>query len=301
VLLRTAANYLAVVQGDELLAVERRNLELAERRRTQAQAFYEAGEVTRVDVLRADADTKAVQRAIAAAEQSRENAVSRLREALALDLAPGGTLRVESPQLSFPKLPDAGTLVLEAQANRTEIRQAEIVLEINQIEVAKQRAARLPTVRGELSFINQASNFPAERYGALAVNLTLPIWDSGEIASRVRTAEERRRQAEISLEENKRAVREDVLRALLDLQTAERSLALARDQLAAAEAQYQQTFELYRAQEATALDLQAGESSLASARRAVVTESLNRDLAELNVWSATGILKNTILSEEVKP
>jgi len=301
VLLGTATFYLAVVQGDELLAVERQNLELAERRRAQAQAFYEAGEVTRVDVLSADADTKAAQRAIASAEQIRGTAVSRLREALALDLAPGGTLQVQDPKLTFPKLPDAETLVREAQANRSEVRQAEYTVEINQLEVAKQRAARLPTVRGELSFFNQASNFPAERYGAFTVNLTLPIWDSGEIASRVNTAEERRRQAEITLEENKRAVREDVLEALLDLQTAEKSLALARDQLAAAEAEHQQTFELYRAQEATSLDLQAAESSLVAARRAVVTESLNRDLAELNVWSAVGTLKNTILSEEVKP
>ncbi len=301
VLLGTATFYLAIVQGDELLTVERQNLELAERRRAQAQAFYEAGEVTRVDVLSADADTKAAQRAIASAEQIRETAVSRLRETLALDLAPGGSLQVQDPKLTFPKLPEAETLVREAQANRSEVRQAEIVLEINRLEVAKQRAARLPTVSGELSFINQASNFPAERYGAFSVNLTLPIWDSGEIASRVRTAEERRRQAEITLEENKRAVREDVLEALLDLRTAERSLALAHDQLAAAEAEHQQTFELYRAQEATSLDLQAAEGSLVAARRAVVTESLSRDLAELNVWSAVGTLKNTILSEEVKP
>lgn len=301
VLLGTATFYLAIVQGDELLAVERQNLELAERRRAQAQAFYEAGEVTRVDVLSADADTKAALRAIASAEQIRETAVSRLRETLALDLAPGGTLQVQDPKLTFPKLPDAETLVREAQANRSEVRQADIVLEINRLEVAKQKAARLPTVSGELSFFNQASNFPAERYGAFTVNLTLPIWDSGEIASRVRTAEERRRQAEITLEESKRAVREDVLEALLDLQTAEKSLALARDQLAAAEAEHQQTFELYRAQEATSLDLQAAESSLVAARRAVVTESLSRDLAELNVWSAVGTLKNTILSEEVKP
>ncbi|HEX6904778.1 MAG TPA: TolC family protein [Thermoanaerobaculia bacterium] len=301
VLLGTATFYLAVVQGDELLAVERQNLELAERRRAQAQAFYEAGEVTRVDVLSADADTKAAQRAIASAEQVRGTAVSRLREALALDLAPGGSFQVQDPKLTFPRLPDAETLVREAQANRPEVRQAELTVEINRLEVAKQKAARLPTVRGELSFFNQASNFPAERYGAFTVNLTLPIWDSGEIASRVRTAEERRRQAEITLEENKRAVREDVLEALLDLQTAETSLALARDQLAAAEAEHQQTFELYRAQEATSLDLQAAESSLVAARRAVVTESLSRDLAELSVWSATGTLKNTILSEEVKP
>ncbi|HEX6861436.1 MAG TPA: TolC family protein, partial [Thermoanaerobaculia bacterium] len=112
-------------------------------------------------------------------------------------------------------------------------------------------------------------------------------------------AREQETQARLTLEERKRAVREDVLQALLDLQTADKSLALAKEQLAAAEAEYNQSFELYRAQEATSLDLQSAESSLANARRAVVTDSLSRDLAEINVWSAVGTLKNTILSEEV--
>jgi outer membrane protein TolC len=117
----------------------------------------------------------------------------------------------------------------------------------------------------------------------------------------VAIAREQQRQAEIALGEARRQVREDVLQALLNLQTAEKDLALAKEQLAAAEAEYNQSFELYRAQEATSLDLQTSEASLASARRAVVNGTLNRDLAELNVWSAVGTLKNTILAEEGKP
>lgn len=301
VLLGTAADYLALVQGDALLEVERRNLELAQRRRAQAQAFYEAGEVTRVDVLRAETDMKAVERAIAVAEQNRGAAASRLRETLALDLTPGTGIAVRNPDLEFPPLPPAEELIAQAQANRPEVRQAELASEISRLEVAKQRAARLPVVRGEASWISQRANFPADQYGAFTINLNLPIWDSGAITSRVVAAREQETQARLTLEEQKRAVREDVLQALLDLQTAERSLALAREQLAAAEAEYNQSFELYRAQEATSLDLQSAESSLANARRAVVTDSLNRDLAEINVWSAVGTLKNTILSEEVEP
>lgn len=302
VLLGAASDYLAVVAADALLSVERGNLEVAGRRRKQSQAFYEAGEVTRVDVLRAETAMKAVERAIAAAEQNRETAASRLRLALALDNAPGETpgarLQVAAPKLDFPTLPAAEELVRQAQANRPEIKQAELALEINQLEVSKQRAARLPVVRAEASYISQRANFPADQYGTFSINLNLPIWDSGEITSRVVTAETRRQQAEIALAERKRAVREDVLQALLDLQTAEKSLALARDQLAAAEAEYSQSFELYRAQEATSLDLQAAESSLAEARRAVVASNLDRDLAELSVWSAVGTLKDLISPEE---
>ena len=93
-------------------------------------------------------------------------------------------------------------------------------------------------------------------------------------------------------------MREDVLQALLNVRTAEKSLALAKDQLAAAEAEYSQSFELYRAQEATSLDLQSAESSLAEARRAVVTSTLDRDRAELAVWYAAGTLKSLISPEE---
>lgn len=302
VLLGAASDYLAVVAADALLDVERGNLEVAGRRRKQSQAFYEAGEVTRVDILRAETDMKSVERAIAAAEQNRETAASRLRLALALDNAlgdtPGARLQVAAPKLDFPALPAAEELIRQAQARRPEVREAELALEINQLEVSKQRAARLPVVRAEASYISQRANFPADQYGTFSINLNLPIWDSGEITSRVVTAETRRQQAEIALAERKRAVREDVLQALLDLRTAEKSLALAKDQLAAAEAEYNQSFELYRAQEATSLDLQAAESSLAEARRVVVASNLNRDLSELSVWSAVGTLKNLIVAEE---
>ena len=42
VLLSTASDYLGIIQGEALVDVERKNLELAQRRRTEAQAFYQA-------------------------------------------------------------------------------------------------------------------------------------------------------------------------------------------------------------------------------------------------------------------
>jgi outer membrane protein len=297
VLLSTASNYLGVVQGQALADVEQRNVELAVRRRKQAQAFFEAGEQTKVGVLRADTDTKAAERALAAALQSRDLAASRLRLDLALDQLSPAPFQVASPELKFPPLPPAEELVARAEANHASVQQADLALQIAQLEISKQRAAYLPTVRAEGNVIKQRTSFPADQTAALSIKLTMPIFDSGEISSKVAVARERQRQAEIALGEAKRQVREDVLQALLDLKTSETDLALAREQLAAAEAEYSQSFELYRAQEATSLDLQTSEGSLASARRAVVNGTLNRDLAELNVWSAVGTLKNLILTQ----
>lgn len=297
VLLSTASDYLGIIQGEALVDVERKNLELAQRRRTQAQAFYEAGEQTRVSVLRAETDTKAAERALAAAAQNRDLASSRLRLDLALDEPVAPSLRVAAPDLKFPPLPPAEALVAQAQASHPAIQRADLALQIAQLETSKQRAARLPTVRAEGDVLRQRTSFPADQTAALTIRLTMPIFDSGEISAKVAVAREQQRQAEIALAEARRQVREDVLQALLNLQTAEKDLALAREQLAAAEAEYNQSFELYRAEEATSLDLQTSEAALASSRRAVANGTVNRDLAELNVWSAAGTLKTLILTE----
>jgi outer membrane protein len=297
VLLSTASNYLGIVQGDALMDVEQKNLALTRSRLKQAQAFYEAGEQTRVDVLRAETDQKASERALAAAMQSRDLSASRLRLNLALDEPPGAPLKVAAPDLKFPPLPAPEALIAQAQDNHPAVQRAALALQIAQLETSKQGAARLPTVRAEGDVLRQRTSFPADQTAALTIRLTMPIFDSGEISAKVAVAREQQRQAEIALAEARRQVREDVLQALLDLQTAEKDLALAKEQLAAAEAEYNQSFELYRAEEATSLDLQTSEAALASARRAVVNGTLSRDLSELNVWSAAGLLKKQILTE----
>ena len=129
----------------------------------------------------------------------------------------------------------------------------------------------------------------------------MPLLQSGEVEARVAQAKEREKQAQLALEDAQTGAREDVRKALIDLRTADTALGLAREQLGAAEAEYQQSFELYRAQEATSLDVASSVTALADARRAVAEETLNRDLAALRVWYAAGDLKPALgLTGETK-
>lgn len=292
-LLGVATDYLAVVEAEDLLVVEQRNLDLARRRRDQAQVFFDAGETTRVDVLRADADIKGVERRLATARQGREAAAGRLR----LDLALEAPLTVQPPGEFLPPLLAEAELIAAAQAVRPEIAQARTNLEIARLEVAKQKGARLPVVTADGAWVKQRAAFPTDQYGQLSVRLSVPIWDSGEIKSKVVIAEERRRQAELALQQALQAVGEEVHQALVSHDAAEANLQLAREQLAAAEAEYNQATELYRAQELTSLEAQSAETSLAEARRTVATSQLDRDVAELRVWAAAGTLKKTVLVE----
>jgi outer membrane protein len=290
ILLRVASSYLAVVNADRRVDVERRNIELAQRRREQATAFYDAGEVTRVDVLRAETAMKAAQRLLAAASQQREHAVAQLREDLDLD----GEIVVATPEHELPALPSESELVERATTSRPDVDIAENNLRIAELEVKKQRGFWLPTLRFEGGYLQQKTPFPAPTYSYGALRLSVPILQSGEVFARVAGAKSQEKQAALDLQTTKLTAREDVRRAFADLETAHTGLQLATEQLAAAQAEYEQAFDLYRAQEATSLDLASSEASLADARRAVAEETLNHDLAELRVWYAAGAMKEAV-------
>jgi outer membrane protein len=296
ILLRTSADYIQVVGGDALVKVEEQTLALARDRLREARDFFDAGETTRVDVLRAESAVKAAERRLALAHRDREAAAGQLRIDLNLD----GEFEVDEPSLALPARPDEALLLQQAAETRPEIKQAKSGLHVAELEVSKQKGAYLPTVTADAGYVWQKTSFPTDRYGYAALRFVVPIWQSGEIGSRVTLARERERQARLSLEEALRTVQEDVRRALLDLETATTSLALSEDQVRAAEAEYEQVADLYRSQEATSLDIQSSEANLNDARRAVVVSRLARLLSELGVYFAAGDLKSAVL-KEVQP
>jgi outer membrane protein len=300
VLLDASRQFLLALQAEALIDVERQNLELAQRRKEQATSLFEAGETTQVDVLRAEADIKAAERRVVEAERSREVAMSELRLALALDedfeiLAPVGGDR------AVPILPGEAELLDQAFRARPEVRQAEYTIETARLEVQKQRGAYYPVVTADAGYVRQATTFPRESYGFGAIRMTVPIYQGGEIQARVAIAEEREKQAQMVLEEVRRAVREDVQLAFVDLEATRTNLSLAQEQLRAAEAEYAQTSELYQNQELTSLDLQTSEAALTAARRGVATGELLVYAAEVHVWYVAGTLTEVALNQESTP
>jgi outer membrane protein len=290
ILLRVASSYLAVVNADRRVEVEQRNIELAQKRLDQAQAFFEAGEVTKVDVFRAETAMKASQRLAAAALQQREHAVAQLRSDLDLD----GPIEVVAPEHTMPPMPSESDLITRATTARPDIDIAENNLQVAKLEIEKQRGYWLPTVTFDGGYIQQKTPFPADKYSYGALRFNVPLFQAGEVPARIAGAKARAKQAELDLETAKLEAREDVRRALADLRSAETGLQLATEQLEAAQAEYDQAFDLYRAQEATSLDVSTSEASLADARRAVSEENLNRDLAELRVWYAAGAMRDAV-------
>jgi outer membrane protein len=292
--LRVIADYAAAVQAQALIEVERQAAELAAKRIVQAQSLFDAGEVTKVDVLRAATAHKGALRRVASAEAEAIQARSRLRVDLAID---GGDAELGAlDEATAMGLPVLGEDALEVRAlARPEVRQAETNVRIADLEVLKQKGANLPVVTADMGYVRQKSSFPSEGYGYAALRVTVPVFQAGEVGAKVRIAEARLRQAGTTLAEARRQAREEIRQALALLEVARRTKALADEQVKAAEAEYSQARDLYEQHEATALDLEAAESALSEARRALIQGRFAVLSAEASAWLAVGALADAAL------
>ena len=288
------ADYALAVQAQALVRVEEEASILAQKRIAQAQALFDAGEVTKVDVLRASTAHKAALRRVSAAEAEAIQARSRLRITLAVD---GGDEELGAlDEASEIGIPVVAQEALEARALvRSDIRQAETNVRIADLEILKQKGAYLPVLYADLGYLKQRSSFPSNSYGYAALRFSIPVFQGGEVGARIRLATSRRHQAEVTLEETRRQATEDVRQALAVLETARRSKTLADDQLGAAEAEYAQARDLYDQREATALDLQAAESALSEARSSLIQGRFAVLQAEVSAWLAAGSLADAAL------
>lgn len=285
VLLRVATAFAAAAGSEALVDVETRNVALVAQRKKQAKDLFDAGETTRVDLLRAEADGKAAEERLISARQGLEEALGRLRVALALD----GPVDVDAGSALLPPLGTESDLVASALA-RPDVRRAELAFSSAGIEVKKQRGAYLPVLFAEAGYVKQKRAFPVDEYGYGALRFSVDLFRGGETAARVAAARERETQARLAVEELRREVKEEVQVALLAVEAARARTKLADERLTAAQADYDQTFEQYRSQLLTTLDVQSAETSLAEARRGRIAARLGLFLAEVRTFHAAGVL-----------
>ncbi|RKZ13836.1 hypothetical protein DRQ53_12745, partial [bacterium] len=290
-LLGVAADYLQVVKADELRTVEEENLKLAEHRLELARNRFEVGEVTKVDVLRARTSVKDAERRITDAIRDREAAVGQLRVDLALD--EGDITAVDPVDFKTP-LPTEEMLLRLAEQQRPELRLGVKEQEIADLQGKLEKGAHLPTIRAELGYLWQEVAFPSQDYGFVALRFGIPLYKGGSVKAKVAEATAEKHRADRFLEQARRVVREEVRRAVLEVNTASRNLELAREQLDTAQAEYDQTMDLYSLQELTSLDTESAAASLADAGRAVVRDRLSVLFAELAAWYASGSLKTVV-------
>ena len=216
VLLDGAVSYFDVWRDQSVLELNINNEQVLRRQLEATQDRFDVGEVTRTDVAQSESRLAVASANRIAAEG--DLAASRAVFQRVIGTVPG--------QLTGPD-PVAGLPASRLEAVDDALRQDPRVISAILTERAAERNVRevlgelLPEVnlRGNLSHRHSSSTSEAQD-ASIVAELRIPIYQQGQVSSRVRAAKQQANQRRIQIEEARRQTKEDTIEAWEDLETA---------------------------------------------------------------------------------
>ena len=213
-------NYYALVAAERKYATAQQASQQAARFFEIAQQQERLGQVARSDVVKAEIQYQQQQQGYREAMLSMDNA--RLTLAVLLFPSLNENFSVVDDLLAAPALPPFTDVRTMAERGNPDLRAADEALRAAGQDVRLARNAFLPTVVVDAVYGIEANEFalhsriaaqpelgvlPNLGY-ALTVNLTVPLWDWGGLRSKLHQSETRERQAQVTLSQAQRQLRE---------------------------------------------------------------------------------------------
>lgn len=229
-ILQVTQAYQGVARADEFVRVAEEALKNAQERLRLIRAQVDAGVAAQFDLLRAETAVAQAEQALLNARNQRELAVAALNNLLGRDL--NTPVQVVKPT-TLPPLQEAelDALTQQAYQNRPEILAAERGVELSRVNIQNARRGLLPSIvlTGQADFNLNTSTFNPRResYTGIVV-LSVPIWDSGITRAREAQARDDLEIAQLRLQQAKEGVALEVRQAYLNLQDAQKRLAVAQ-------------------------------------------------------------------------
>lgn len=229
-ILQVTQAYQGVARAEEFVRVAEEALKNAQERLRLIRAQVDAGVAAQFDLLRAETAVAQAEQALLNTRNQRELAVAALNNLLGRDL--NTPVQVVKPT-ALPPLQEAAldTLTQQAYANRPEILAAERGVQLAQLNIRNAQRGNLPSLilTGQADFNLNTSPFNPRRESYTGtVVLSVPIWDSGITRARVTQARDDVEIAQLRLQQAKEGVALEVRQAYLNLQDAQKRLAVAQ-------------------------------------------------------------------------
>jgi outer membrane protein len=288
VVLGVQVAYLNVLRDQQIVGVRAADVRRREATVQQARALVEAGLRAEVDLTQAQANLAESRVALAAAENEVQLAFAALNNAM-------GETRLTAYQLEAPPAPTATVqpaepLMRQAVERRPELRRASEQLRSADQSIRAARSDLLPRLDSVASagWLNPSSAITNNKPFAVGVLLTIPLYTGGAAEGRLAEERERRAAAEASRKEVEEAVKLQVARAWLAVQTRETQLQSAQAQAEAARSSLQQATERYRLQLSTFEELLAVEAAAIRADTQLVNDQFDLQQARAELDWASG-------------
>ncbi|HZF16294.1 MAG TPA: TolC family protein [Steroidobacteraceae bacterium] len=283
VVFTVASEYLALIQQQEQLRVQRENLAAQTDLLEQVQTYVDAGARTIADLYQQQANVAGARLALVQAERAAELAKVDLIGALLLD--PRGAYEFEPPAAEKiaaaaasdrPALPN---LMDQAFAQRADLNAVQQRLSAADQAVRVAKGGYWPTISlsaGYGTSYNSANDtafsdqLDERRGGSVGVSVSIPIFDRGSVRADTRRAEIAADNARIDLEALHNSVGLQVRRAYLDYRSADEQLSAADAQQKSATLSLEAVTDRYSAGAATLVEVSEARASQVTAASAVV-------------------------------
>ena len=287
-----ASAYYEVLKEASLVNVNRETLRLASEQLSLAEKRANVGEVTRVDVLRAQVTVETARRTLVESENTLEGDRNTLRNIL--NLQPNAALRVVEPPDYPTTLPPFEGLLARAYAHREDYRIKIIAIdqdtERRNAVIAEYGPKLVAEWDGSLNNTTGTTATSDHAWQA-TVTVQLPILNGGQREIDLRTANLQIEETKLDRERTAKSVESDVKTAWLAVRTAEQTLKALHAQVVAAEQAYHDSEIQYRAGTATSTDLLSALNDLNTARIDLTTETYDYQVALRNLEEVAGVFQ----------
>jgi outer membrane protein len=277
-----AANFLALVQQQEQLRVQRENLAAQEAQEQQIKAFVDAGSRPISDLYQQQATVAAARTAVVNADRALELAKVDLIQTLQLD--PRGNYTFTPPALDTTRKTavafDLDSLLTRALASRSDLDAQEALVSAASQDVRAAKGGRWPSLSisaGYNTAFNSATSIgfvdqlDQRRGGSIGLGISIPLFDRGNTdltTQRARLAEDN---ARLDLKDRQQQIGLEVRRAYLDYRAAEQQLDASEAQLRAAQLALETSQQRYNVGAATLLEVTQARAAQLQAASTLVT------------------------------
>jgi len=224
---------------------------------------YAAGLIREVENLQMEVDLAEAQNSYDMTTLNLQSSTNLFKRLIGLELEATVTLKSEMANYSIVNV-DPDKAVEMAISNRLEIRDREILIELQQLQINKQKAQGLPQASLQASWekigvsnLNISETFPNSLSNAMGnlrdrpsqymigLTLSIPIIDWGRNRTLVRAAEAKQRQYYLGKEDEERSIEVEVRNLVANIKTTLSRLQLLERNVSVAERSYSITLQRY--------------------------------------------------------
>jgi len=295
VLLSAATAYMNVLRDTALLNLQRNNVEVLEEQLRQTRDRFRVGEVTRTDVAQGESRLALSRSQASAAEGNLRSSIAVYRQRVGVEprrLSPG-----QPVEGYLPKTIESA--VDNALRNHPAIIASLHGVDAQQLQVKVVESELYPTVTvsGAISQRYEAAQSDSEsRSASVVARLTVPIYEGGQVYSRVRQAKETLGERRIQVDQQRDVVRQAVVASWSGLLSAKAQIIASQAQVAAAEIALAGVREEAKVGQRTTLDVLNSQQELLTARSNLVVAQRDRIVASYTVLASTGRLSAQVLA-----